>query len=93
MRCPSYGFENPAGMTWGGQLGSPLGWHCPQYGFENPPGFARCGLCVAPLTNAPSARPPSRQSAATPWRQSYPPTYLAETIWLSRTFGDSGEPK
>jgi hypothetical protein len=44
-----------------------------------------CAQCVTPLTNAPSARAPSIQSAATRSPQSYTPAHLAEKIHTSRT--------
>ena len=56
MRCPSCGFENPAGMKFCGQCATALTGPCPQCGFANPPGFAFCGQCATPLTNVPQLR-------------------------------------
>ena len=53
MRCPSCGFDNPAGMKFCGQCAAPLSARCPQCGFENPPGFTFCGQCATPLTGQP----------------------------------------
>jgi class 3 adenylate cyclase len=78
MRCPSCGFENPEGMKFCGQCGSPLGPRCPQCGFDNPSGFAFCGQCATPLTE----QPPAPQPQA-PHR--YIPSHLAEKILTSKT--------
>jgi class 3 adenylate cyclase/tetratricopeptide (TPR) repeat protein len=77
MRCPSCGFENPAGMKFCGQCASPLGRRCPQCGFDNPSGFAFCGQCAAPLIELP---PVSRPQAPL----SYTPGHLAEKILTSK---------
>jgi hypothetical protein len=75
MRCPSCGFENPAGMKFCGQCATPLTGPCPTRGFANPPGFAFCGQCATPLATAPSMVAPSPQT--------YRPAYLAEKILTS----------
>jgi class 3 adenylate cyclase len=77
MRCPSCGFENPAGMKFCGQCATPLTRPCPQCGFANPPGFAFCGQCATPLTTAPSMAAPSPHT--------YTPAHLAEKILTSKT--------
>jgi uncharacterized membrane protein YvbJ len=76
MRCPSCGFENPAGMKFCGQCATPLTGPCPQCGFANPPGFAFCGQCATPLTTAPSMVAPSPQTNT--------PAHLAEKILTSK---------
>jgi hypothetical protein len=77
MRCPSCGFENPAGMKFCGQCASLLGRRCPQCGFDNPPGFAFCGQCATPLTERPTA--PQSQAP-----RSYTPSHRAENILTSK---------
>src|ERR1700732_2301590 len=49
MRCPRCSAENPAGMKFCGQCGSPLGVPCPSCGFGNPAEHRFCGQCGAPL--------------------------------------------
>ena len=49
MRCSSCESENPQGMKFCGNCGSPLKSRCPKCGFENPPQFKFCGECAAPL--------------------------------------------
>ena len=85
MRCPSCGYDNPEGLKFCGECGTPLTARCPACGFANPPWFKFCGECGAPIgpasriagppTTAPQAQSPSR----------YTPTYLAETILMSKT--------
>jgi hypothetical protein len=77
MRCPSCGFENPAGMKFCGQCAPPLTGPCPQCGVANPPGFAFCGQCATPLTATPPMAAPSPQT--------YTPAHLAEKILTSKT--------
>ncbi len=59
MQCLNCGFENPAGMKFCGECGSPLKHACPDCGFENPLNFKFCGQCGASLTgrSAPALRP------------------------------------
>src|SRR5437868_8155171 len=49
MRCPRCSGENPAGMKFCGQCGSPLGVPCPFCGAGNRPDHRFCGQCGAPL--------------------------------------------
>jgi predicted ATPase/class 3 adenylate cyclase len=85
MRCPSCGFENPAGMKFCGQCATPLTGPCPQCGFANPPGFAFCGQCATLLTNVPSTPHPLASSPAVASPKAYTPSYLAEKILTSKT--------
>jgi class 3 adenylate cyclase/tetratricopeptide (TPR) repeat protein len=85
MRCPSCGFENPAGMKFCGQCATPLTGPCPTCGFANPPGFAFCGQCTTPLTNAPSTPHPVASSPAVVSPKTSTPPYLAEKILTSKT--------
>ena len=85
MRCPSCGFEVPAGMRFCGQCATPLSGPCPQCGFANPPGFIFCGQCATPLTDVSSGQHPSARSASPPSPQAYTPPHLAEKILLSRS--------
>jgi hypothetical protein len=77
MRCPSCGFDNPAGMKFCGQCATPLTGPCPQCGVINPPGFAFCGQCATPFTERPTA--PQPQVSV-----SYTPSHLAEKILTSK---------
>ena len=49
MRCPRCSADNPAGTTFCGHCGSPLGVLCPACGSGNPPEHRFCGHCGAPL--------------------------------------------
>src|SRR5262245_53371805 len=80
MRCPSCGFENPAGMRFCGGCGTRLSHACPQCSEENPAGFHFCGNCGTPL--ATPGAPRLALHAAAP--QSYTPRYLAEKILQSQ---------
>jgi len=55
MRCPSCGFDNPEGMKFCGECGTPFKNRCPQCAFENLPRFKFCGECGSPLALRPSA--------------------------------------
>jgi class 3 adenylate cyclase len=77
MHCPSCGFENPEGMKFRGQCGSPLGRRCPHCGFDNPSGFAFCGQCATPLTEQPPAPQPQAP-------RRYTPSHLAEKILTAK---------
>jgi len=84
MRCPSCGFDNPAGVKCCGACGTPLTALCPACGFANPPRGQFCGECGAsigppsrfasPPTLAAQPQPPSR----------YTPADLAEKILPSK---------
>jgi class 3 adenylate cyclase/tetratricopeptide (TPR) repeat protein len=85
MRCPSCGFDNPEGLKFCGECGTPVTAQCPRCGFANPPQFKFCGGCgtsLVPLSRrsstpmlASQSQPPSR----------YTPAYLAEKIRTSKT--------
>jgi class 3 adenylate cyclase len=85
MRCPSCGFENPEGLKFCNDCGTPLRMPCAQCGFTNQPQAKFCGACGAALS--PHARastaPPVAPGAHAPL--SYTPTYLAEKILTSRS--------
>jgi class 3 adenylate cyclase/tetratricopeptide (TPR) repeat protein len=85
MRCPSCGFDNPEGLKFCGECGTPLTAPCPTCGFANPPQFKFCGDCGASLV--PASRPSSTPSlAAQPQPPSrYTPVYLAEKILTSKS--------
>jgi hypothetical protein len=80
MCCPSCGFENPEGLKFCNQCGTPLRMLCAQCGFANQPQVEFCGACGAALL--PQARastaPPGTPHPPAPL--SYTPTYLAEKI-------------
>jgi class 3 adenylate cyclase/tetratricopeptide (TPR) repeat protein len=85
MRCPSCGFDNPEGLKFCGECGTPVTAPCPRCGFANPPQFKFCGDCGASLV--PASRPSSSPSlTAQPQPPSrYTPTYLAEKILTSKS--------
>jgi predicted ATPase/class 3 adenylate cyclase len=85
MRCPSCGFDNPDGLKFCGECGTPVTAPCPRCGFVNPPQFKFCGDCGASLV--PASRPSSAPSlTAHPQPPSrYTPTYLAEKILTSKS--------
>jgi class 3 adenylate cyclase/predicted ATPase len=86
MRCPSCDFDNPEGMKFCGECGTPFKNRCPQCGFENLPRFKFCGECGSPLALRSSAsqtadaglRTPDSPSPQPP--VSYTPKHLAERI-------------
>src|SRR5437899_3153767 len=90
MRCPSCGFDNPEGMKFCGECGTPFKNRCPQCGFENLPRFKFCGECGSPLALRSSAsqtadaglRTPDSPSPQPP--VSYTPKHLAERILAER---------
>jgi adenylate cyclase len=45
MHCPSCGFDNPEGLKFWGECGTPVTAPCPTCGFANPPRFKFCGGC------------------------------------------------
>ena len=64
--CPSCNTENPAGMKFCGECGSPLpNKNCPDCAFENPPNFKFCGQCGASLVadNQQPSEPPKLRPA------------------------------
>src|SRR5919109_356478 len=85
MRCPHCGFDNPEGLKFCGECGTPLTAPCPRCGFANPPQFKFCGDCGAPL--GPASRPSNTPTLASqPQPPSHhTPTYLAEKILTSKT--------
>src|SRR5262245_50680371 len=52
MRCAGCGFENPEGIKFCGECGSPFIAQCPKCKFENPPQFKFCGECGTALGEA-----------------------------------------
>ena len=50
MQCPSCRQDNPEGMKFCGECGTPFKHRCPQCGFDNLPRFKFCGECGTPLT-------------------------------------------
>jgi class 3 adenylate cyclase/tetratricopeptide (TPR) repeat protein len=85
MRCPSCGFDNPEGLKFCGECGTPVTAPCPRCGFANPPGFKFCGDCGASLV--PVSRPSGPASLAAPSQppSRYTPAYLAEKILTSKS--------
>jgi class 3 adenylate cyclase/tetratricopeptide (TPR) repeat protein len=85
MRCPHCGFENPEGLKFCGECGTPLTAPCPKCGFANSPQFKFCGDCGASLIPASrTASTPSLASQSQPPSR-YTPVYLAEKILTSKT--------
>jgi class 3 adenylate cyclase/tetratricopeptide (TPR) repeat protein len=85
MHCPSCGFENPEGLKFCNECGTPLLVRCPQCGFANQPQAKFCGECGAALSPhaGASSAPPVAPHPHAPL--SYTPTYLAEKILTSKT--------
>jgi class 3 adenylate cyclase/tetratricopeptide (TPR) repeat protein len=85
MRCPRCGFENPAGLKFCGECGTPFTAPCPTCGFANPAQFKFCGDCGASLIAAsrPSSTPSLAVQPQPPSR--YTPAYLAEKILTSKS--------
>jgi class 3 adenylate cyclase/tetratricopeptide (TPR) repeat protein len=84
MRCPRCDFDNPEGLKFCGECGTPLTAPCPRCGFANPPQFKFCGDCGASLVPAsrPSITPSLTAHPQPPSR--YTPAYLAEKILTSK---------
>jgi hypothetical protein len=84
MCCPSCSFDNPEGLKFCGECGTPVTAPCPRCGFANPPQFKFCGEYGASLVRAshPSSTPSLTAQPQSPSR--YTPTYLAEKILTSR---------
>jgi class 3 adenylate cyclase len=85
MRCPRCSFENPEGLRFCNECGTPLRMPCAQCGFANQPQAKFCGACGAalpPQAGASSAPPVAPRPHAP---LSYTPTYLAEKIFTSKT--------
>src|SRR5262245_16749221 len=80
MRCPTCGFDNPEGLKFCGECGTPLTAPCPKCGFANPPQFKFCGDCGTSLV--PALRPSNTPTLAAPPQppSRYIPPYLAEKI-------------
>jgi hypothetical protein len=85
MRSPSCGFDNPEGMKFCGECGSPLAARCPSCGFVNQPRFKFCWNCGAPLSLPAQALAPAPVVAASPRPANYSPICLAEKIVASRS--------
>src|SRR6266849_1936231 len=49
MHCPSCGYENPAGLKFCNDCGTPLNLRCGSCGFENAPQAKFCGECGTAL--------------------------------------------
>ncbi len=52
MRCSNCGTENPEGLKFCNQCGTPLKARCANCGFDNAPGARFCGDCGVPLDSA-----------------------------------------
>ena len=85
MRCPSCGFDNPEGLKFCGECGTPVTAPCPRCGFANPPGFKYCGDCGASLVPASRPSGPASLTAQPQPPSRYTPAYLAEKILTSKT--------
>jgi class 3 adenylate cyclase/tetratricopeptide (TPR) repeat protein len=84
MPCPRCEAENPAGVKFCGQCGTPLAAVCPSCGSNNPPENRFCGRCGRPLSGFAQPRLPSPEA--------YTPKHLAEKI-LASTAALEGERK
>jgi tetratricopeptide (TPR) repeat protein len=84
MHCPSCGFENPEGLKFCNECGTPLRMPCAQCGFTKQPQAKFCGECGAALLPQAgvSSAPPVAPRPHAPL--SYTPTHLAEKILTSK---------
>ena len=57
MRCGNCGTDNPHGLKFCNQCGSPLRVHCAKCGFDNAAGARFCGDCGALLAAGSGATP------------------------------------
>jgi len=82
MQCPACGQDNPDGMKFCGECGTPLKNRCPQCGFENPPKFKFCGECGTPLAGQSKVQglKSKVEDSSDPRPVSYTPRHLAERI-------------
>jgi class 3 adenylate cyclase/tetratricopeptide (TPR) repeat protein len=85
MHCQSCGFENPEGLKFCNECGTPLLVRCAQCGFANQPQAKFCGECGAALP--PHAGASTAPSLTSRLRAplSYTPDHLAEKIFHSKT--------
>jgi hypothetical protein len=84
MHCPSCGFENPEGLKFCNECGTPLLVRCAQCGFTNQPQAKFCGECGAALSLPVRAltAPPLASRPQTPL--THTPGHLAEKILTSK---------
>jgi class 3 adenylate cyclase/tetratricopeptide (TPR) repeat protein len=84
MYCPSCGFENPDGLKFCNECGTPLLARCAQCAFANQPQAKFCGECGAALSSPvrASTTPPLAPRPHTPL--TYTPGHLAEKILTSK---------
>jgi class 3 adenylate cyclase/tetratricopeptide (TPR) repeat protein len=84
MHCASCGFENPEGLKFCNECGTPLLVRCAQCGFANQPQAKFCGECGAALSSPVRAStvPPLAPRPHTPL--TYTPGHLAEKILTSK---------
>jgi class 3 adenylate cyclase/tetratricopeptide (TPR) repeat protein len=88
VRCVQCQFENPPGMRFCGQCGSPLAARCPRCAAEVPPGFRFCGQCGTALQAPAPAQPvaaPGAPAPRPPAAPGYTPKHLAEKILKGRS--------
>jgi hypothetical protein len=85
MHCPSCAFDNPEGLKFCHECGTPLLVRCAPCGFANRPQAKFCGGCGAALVPAsrPSSTPSLTAQPQPPGR--YTPADLAEKILTSKS--------
>ncbi len=76
MSCPACQFENPPGLKFCGECGSPLSLACPGCGTDNPSEFKFCGQCGSTLSTEDT---PDRGAPS-----AYTPKHLADKVLTSR---------
>ncbi len=76
MICGGCGFDNPAGVKFCGECGSPVEARCPSCEASNPAGFKFCGECGTALRSdgAPTRAP-----------KEYTPRHLADKILKTKS--------
>jgi class 3 adenylate cyclase/tetratricopeptide (TPR) repeat protein len=84
MHCPRCSFDNPEGLKFCNECGTPLLVRCAQCGFANQPQAKFCGDCGAALSSPvrASIAPPLAPRPHTPL--TYTPGHLAEKILTAR---------
>jgi class 3 adenylate cyclase len=89
MQCSQCQHENPKGLKFCNECGTPLTIWCAQCGFANQPGSKFCGECGTSLTqqtSAPTPLQPATQPATVPTPPlAYTPQHLTEKILTSRS--------
>jgi hypothetical protein len=85
MPCPSCGFENPEGLKFCNECGTPIRMPCAQCGFVNQPKAKFCGESGATLSPRAQASTAPLLSSRSHEPLRHTPDRLAEKILTSKT--------